>query len=169
MNETTRPATWEDVLHVVRLLQKHGARFILVGGYALAAHGYVRATVDIDFGVAPDPENARKWALALSELPDGVARELVGEDDPFKGDHLHFIRINDEITIDIMPSVAGLSFEDLLSQAVNFHFGDLVIPVLDLQGLYLTKQNSMRPKDQADAMVLKQALLRQRDTPCLNH
>jgi hypothetical protein len=162
MTETTRPATWEDVLHVVRLLQKHGTRFVLVGGYALAAHGYIRATVDIDFGVSPEPENSRKWVLALSELPDGVAKELIGEDDPFEGDHAHAIRINDEITIDIMPSVAGLSFDDLLSQSVDFHFDDVVIPVLDLQGLYRTKQNSVRPKDQADALVLKQALLRQK-------
>ena len=40
----TRPATWEDVVATARLLNREGARYVLVGGYALAAHGYVRMT-----------------------------------------------------------------------------------------------------------------------------
>lgn len=42
--EYTRPATWEDLLLVARLMNKHQVRYVLVGGYALAAHGYARMT-----------------------------------------------------------------------------------------------------------------------------
>jgi hypothetical protein len=62
----TRPATWEDVLHLARLFNRHRVRYLLVGGYAPAAHGYVRMTEDIDIAVAPDLENSRRWILARS-------------------------------------------------------------------------------------------------------
>ena len=58
----TRPATWEDVLDLARRLNRHGARYVLVGGYALAAHGLARMTTDIDIAVAPDAENNRRRA-----------------------------------------------------------------------------------------------------------
>lgn len=77
--ETTRPATWEDVKLVARLLEAEGARWVLIGGYAIAAHGFVRMSEDVDILVDPSPENARRWIAALSALPDGTARELVGE------------------------------------------------------------------------------------------
>ncbi len=153
--DNTRPATWDDVVSIVRLLQKYDVKFLLVGGYALAAHGYLRTTSDVDFAVFPDPENSKKWIHALSELPDGTTKELVGELDPFDGDYLHAIRINDEVTIDIMPSVGGISFIELLKYSEQLNFEGIEIPVLDLAGLYETKKNSMRPKDQADAELLE--------------
>ena len=125
--------------------------------YTLAAHGYVRMTEDVDIAVSPDPENARKWIAALAELPDGAGGELEGEEDPFQGDYLHAIRINDEFTVDILPSVAGIPFAELEKHIQWSRIEDERIPVLDLQGLLLTKQG-LRPKDQADARVLQAAI-----------
>lgn len=156
----TRPALWEDVLDLARRLNRHGARYVLVGGYALAAHGLVRMTTDIDIAVAPDAENNPRWVAALSELPDGVAAELVGEADPFAGDLLHAIRVNDAFTVDIMPSVAGVPFAALLQQAEALILDGESIPVLNLEGLLATKAHSERPKDQADAALLRAALAR---------
>jgi len=153
----SRPATWEDVIATARLLNRHQVRYLLVGGYALAAHGYVRMTEDIDIAVAPDPENSRRWVLALSELPDGAAQALVEETDPFEGDSLHAIRINDEITIDVMPSVAGVAFSELEQHAQIMLLDGVPVPVLGLRGLWKTKQG-LRPKDQADAAVLRRAI-----------
>lgn len=155
----TRPATWEDVLQVARLLNRHGVRYVLVGGYALAAHGYVRMTEDVDIAVAPEPENSRRWVAALAELPDRAAAELSGEPDPFQGDYLHAIRINDEFTVDVLPSVAGVPFAELEGHAVFLEFEGERIPVLDLDGLLLTKQG-VRVKDQADAELLRRAVER---------
>lgn len=161
----TRPALWEDVLDLAERLNRHGARYVLVGGYALAAHGLVRMTTDIDIAVAADADNNRRWVAALAELPDGVAAELTGEGDPFAGDLLHAIRINDEFTVDIMPSVAGVPFATLEEHAVRLVIDGEPIPVLDLQGLLDTKQRSERPKDQADAALLREALVRQSRRP----
>jgi hypothetical protein len=155
----TRPATWEDVLTTVRLLNQRKVRYVLVGGYALAAHGYIRMTQDIDIAVAPDRENARRWIDALGDLPDGVSQELAGEEDPFEGDDLHAIRINDEFTVDVLPSVAGIPFAALESHIEWLQLGGEPVPVLDLDGLLMTKQG-LRPKDQADAQVLRAALER---------
>lgn len=156
----TRPALWDDVLDLARRLNRHGVRYVLVGGYALAAHGLVRMTTDIDIAVAPDADNNRRWVAAMAELPDGAAAELSGEDDPFAGDLLHAIRINDEFTVDVMPSVSGVSFAELAQHAEQLVIDGEPIPVLDLQGLLDTKQGSDRPKDQADAALLRAALAR---------
>ena len=156
----TRPALWEDVLDLARRLNRHGARYVLVGGYALAAHGLVRMTTDIDIAVAPDPDNNRRWVAALAELPDRDAADLACEEDPFAGDLLHAIRINDEFTVDIMPSVAGVPFAALERHSERLVIDGEPIPVLDLQGLLDTKQHSERPKDQADAALLREALVR---------
>lgn len=155
----TRPATWHDVVDLARRLNRRGARYVLVGGYALAAHGFVRMTTDIDIAVAPDKQNNRRWVAALAELPDGAAAELAAEEDPFAGDHLHAIRINDEITVDIMPSVAGIDFATLAKHAVMLDIEGERVPVLDLEGLLLTKLSD-RPKDRSDAEWLRAALAR---------
>lgn len=162
MNEPsfTRPALWKDVLDLARKLNRHGVRYVLVGGYALAAHGLVRLTTDIDISVASDPDNNRRWVAALAELPDGVAAELSGEEDPFNGDLLHAIRINDEFTVDIMPSVSGLPFGLIETYAERLLIDGEPIPVLNLRGLLDTKRQSDRPKDQADAALLREALAR---------
>lgn len=96
----------------------------------------------------------------MAELPDGVAAELAGEDDPFEGDLLHAIRINDEFTVDVMPSVSGVPFAELAQHMEQLVIDAEPIPVLDLQGLLDTKQRSERPKDQADAALLRAALAR---------
>jgi hypothetical protein len=153
----TRPATWADVIFTMRLLNAAGVRYVLVGGYALAAHGYVRMTEDIDIAVSPDPENTRRWISALAQLPDGAAHEMAEEADPFDGDYLHAIRINDEFTIDVLPAAAGVPFAELERHIEWLELEGERIPVLDLIGLLKTKQG-LRPKDQADAAVLRRAL-----------
>lgn len=155
----TRPATWEDVVRTARLLNREGVRYVLVGGYALAAHGYVRMTEDIDIAVSPDAQHARCWIAALPRLPDGAAGEMEGEEDPFQGDYLHAIRINDEFTVDVLPAVAGLSFAELEAHIQRLELDGESIPVLDLHGLLATKQG-LRPKDRSDAAVLRQAIAR---------
>lgn len=160
----TRPARWEDVLTTTRLLNGAGVEYALVGGYALAAHGHVRMTQDIDIAVAVDPANTRRWIKALGALPDGVSLELADEADPFEGDHLHGIRLNDEFTVDILPFVDGIPFGELAPHIVRLDLRGEQVPVLDLEGLLKTKQG-LRPKDQADAAVLRRALeaLRRRE------
>jgi len=109
--EFTRPATWEDLKRLARYLEEAGAEYALIGGYALAANALVRQTEDIDILVDPSAENSRRWIVALSRLPDGAARELAADPDPFATQKLYAVRVNDEFTIDVLPAAGGLPWE----------------------------------------------------------
>jgi Aminoglycoside-2''-adenylyltransferase len=155
--EYTRPATWEDVKKLAALLNNAGVEYALVGGYAIAAHGFNRFSEDIDILVNPDADNSRRWVLALSELPDHATRELVTDPDVFASDARYALRINDEFTIDIMPSIAGYTWKQMCGHIETIDLDGTPLPLLNLEGLLLTKQG-LRPKDQMDAALLGQAL-----------
>lgn len=161
-----RAADWNDVLRVVALLDKHGAEYALVGGYALNLHGIIRQTGDVDILVRDTPENNRRWIAAMCELPDGAARELLDTpDNPFRSDEPldddeddhGVIRIADEFVVDILPKVCGLTFEDLEGRmrVIQTPYGR--VRTLDLAGLEMTKRG-VRPKDIADRRLLSAAL-----------
>jgi hypothetical protein len=155
--EYTRPATWEDVKRVARLLDAQGARWMLIGGYAIAAHGFVRFSEDVDILVEPSAENAKRWIAALAQLPDGAARELAGREDLFEREGPYAVRVNDEFTIDVMPSACGRAWEELAPYGEERVIDGVPLRVLGLEGLLLTKEG-MRDKDRADASVLRRAI-----------
>ena len=75
MADYTRPATWEDLKRVARYLDEAGVEYALIGGYALAAHGLVRLTEDIDVLVNPSVlpgASGHSW----EELRPFIARAL---------------------------------------------------------------------------------------------
>ena len=157
MVDYTRPATWDDVKKLARLLNDSGVEYALVGGYAIAAHGFNRFSEDIDILVNPTAENSRRWIVALSELPDRATRELTSDPDVFATDARYALRINDEFTIDIMPSIAGHTWQEMRDHIETIDLDGVQLPLLNLEGLLLTKQGQ-RPKDQLDAALLTKAL-----------
>jgi hypothetical protein len=157
MADLTRPATWEDVGTLARLLDDEGARWALIGGYAIAAHGFVRLSEDVDILVEPSPENARRWIAALGRLPDGAARELIGQEDLFERGGPYAVRVNDAFTVDVMPSACGHDWAELEPYMEERVVGGVTLHVLGLEGLLLTKEG-MRDKDRADAAVIRRAL-----------
>lgn len=157
MAEYTRPATWDDVKKLAQMLNDAGVEYALVGGYAIAAHGFNRFSEDIDILVNPAADNSRRWIVALGELPDHATRELASDPDVFASDARYALRINDEITIDIMPSIAGHSWQEMRNHIETIDLDGVPLPLLNLEGLLLTKQGQ-RPKDQMDAALLSKAL-----------
>jgi hypothetical protein len=160
--EYTRPATWDDVKTLAGYLDEAGVEYALVGGYALAAHGYNRFTEDVDILVNPSAANARRWIVALSRLPDGAARELSTESDVFANDKHYAVRINDEFTVDVLPAIAGLTWDEMKPHITTVDIDGITIRLLDLPGLLKTKRGA-RPKDQMDAAVIEAALRARRD------
>jgi hypothetical protein len=67
------------------------------------------------------------------------------------------IRVNDEITVDVLPSAAGFGWDDLKQHVTQVEIEGVRVRVLDLEGLLKTKQLP-RPKDQADAEAIRRAL-----------
>jgi hypothetical protein len=153
----TRPATWDDLRVVAGLLNAAQVRYALIGGYAIAAHGYNRFSEDLDLLVDPSRENTGRWIAALSNLPDGACRELAGQDELFEQEGEYAVRINDEFTIDVMPSACGHRFAELEPFIEERSLDGVRLPVLGLEGLLLTKEG-MREKDRADRRVIEQAL-----------
>ena len=140
---TTRPATIEDLRTVIHALNAHGVPYLLIGGYALAVHGYVRGTTDIDIVF---PATATAGALvrqALSMLPDKAAADI----DPAWFEEGENIRILDEFVIDLMLNANGQTFD----------FDGLPLHTISLEGLLLTKQTA-RSKDVLDRSVLERAI-----------
>jgi hypothetical protein len=149
------------------LLERHRVEYVLIGGYALYANGLIRNTGDIDIVVRDTPQNNAAWIAALSELPDGAAKELRGETSPFPkdadtDDQPGTIRVFDVFVVDVMPRACGLSFEDLQPFIARLEHAGLGINVLDLEGLLRTKQG-VREKDVADRQQIELALARRRD------
>lgn len=157
MAEYTRPATWDDLKRLAVLLNEAHAEYALVGGYAIAAHGINRASEDIALLVNPWKAHSRRWIVALSQLPDGAARALAGEPEVFSQDQRYAVRVNDEFTVDVTPSVAGHSWEEMSAYIETVDVDGAALRVLNLEGLLLTTQG-MRPKDLADALVLQRVL-----------
>jgi len=155
--EYTRPATWEDVKRLARYLEEAGVDYALIGGYALAAHGMIRQTEDIDLLVDPSVENSRRWIVALSRLPDGAARELAGDPDVFAAQKTYAVRINDEITVDVLPAAAGVPWQALRAYIEVVELEGVRLRVLSLEGLLKTKAGE-RPKDRMDAEAIARAL-----------
>jgi hypothetical protein len=159
MADYTRPATWDDLKLVARHLNEAKVEYALIGGYAIAVHGYNRFSEDLDILINPSTENTKKWIAALANLPDGATKELFGQEDIFEREGRYAIRVNDEFTVDLMPSACGHDWEELKEYITETVIDDVPLKVLGVEGLILTKQG-MRDKDRADLRVLQEALVR---------
>lgn len=153
MDEFSRPATLEDLKMLLRSLHEHGVDYFLIGGYALAAHGYQRATTDIDLVVPGTLEAGRRVKKALMVLPDGVARDI--EPEWFaEGEN---IRVADAFIVDLMLNANGQTFASLQQHSETIDLDGIPVQTVSLEGLLLTKQ-TMRDKDVADRIVIERAL-----------
>lgn len=103
------------------------ADFLIVGAYALAAHGVPRATGDIDIWVRPTPDNARKVYLALLDFGAPLT-DLTEEDLSTPG--IVFQIGNAPRRIDILTRISGVQFDDAWPNRVEVEVEGLLLPVL---------------------------------------
>ena len=75
-----RAPTQADVARIARSLNEHGVKYAVIGGFAMIHHGFVRATMDIDLLVAPDPGNIQRLREALSILEDKAVLQIAPDD-----------------------------------------------------------------------------------------
>jgi len=153
MQEYSRPATLDDLKTLIASLNLQGADYLLIGGYALFAHGYHRATTDIDVLVPATRQAGEKVREALMVLPDQAAKDI----EPAWFEEGENIRVADAFVVDIMLNACGETYETLKRFAETFDLDGLPIRTVNLEGLLRTKQ-AMRDKDVADRIVLERAL-----------
>lgn len=153
MEQFSRPATLDDLKSLLRSLNEHGVEYLLIGGYALAAHGYQRATTDIAVVVAANAEAGRKVRQALMILPDQAARDI----DPAWFDEGENIRVADAFVVDLMLNANGQTLDTLKQYAQTTDLEGIPVRTISLEGLLLTKQTT-RDKDVADRLIIERAL-----------
>jgi hypothetical protein len=140
---------YRDMLHV---LSEEKVRFILVGAYALAAHGYPRATMDIDIWVMPSPENADAVLRALSRF--GAALHNLSKEDFLKDGTIFQIGVAPR-RIDIITTASGLQFEPTYQNSILVNLEGIEVRIPSIDDLILNKRAIGRTKDLADAEALE--------------
>lgn len=149
-----------DPLGALRTLQRHGVRFVIIGGVAGRLWGSPTGTNDTDLCYARDQRNFELLADALHEL-DARLRG-VDDDVPFILDAQtlangqNFTFTTRAGPLDVLATPAGVNgFDELAINAVDFDFGDgLVLPVCALDDLIRMKRATGRTKDRIEVEVL---------------
>jgi hypothetical protein len=132
-------------------LNAAGAEFIVVGAHALAAHGHVRATKDLDVWIRCTPENAQRVCAALSAFGAPVASLSI--EDLSTPDIVYQIGVP-PIRVDILTSIDGVTFDDAWPVRVASRYGDQPIWVLSVDHLIQNKLAAGRLQDLADVEAL---------------
>jgi predicted nucleotidyltransferase len=133
-------------------LKSAEAEFMIVGAYALAAHGFPRATGDIDILISNSPQNAQKVMRALTKF--GAAIADFSEQDFTAADMIMLIGV-EPCRIDLITSIDGVTFEEAWPNRVNIEIDGLEIDILSKADLLKNKLAAGRDKDQGDIAWLK--------------
>lgn len=136
---------FEDML---TLLDKHGVKYLAIGGLAFIYHVKPRYTKDIDLWVASDRENMKKTNLALAE---------------FGSPHLLDLNDDDQVLqigiapnrVDVLTNVEGPSFKDAWKKKIRSKYGKAPVNWIDLDSLIEIKSRIDDPRHKSDVMYLR--------------
>lgn len=134
-------------LTFIRLLNEEGVEYVVIGGYAVAKHGYPRYTGDLDIFVGGTPENAEKVVSVMFKFGFGPydfeARDFIGDE--------QFISFGDEpFKIELLTSTLGVSFNEVYQNRVTIESEGVDINFISYRELILNKRAVGRPKDLLD-------------------
>ncbi len=137
----------QDFSEFLKLLNDHHVEYLLVGGFAVAIHGYPRATADMDVWVARNRTNAERIVACLREfgfdMPD-LTPELF--EDPER-----IIRMGEApLRIEILMDIDGVTFDECVVRADSQNVDGTIVPVISLNDLKENKRASGRAKDLDD-------------------
>jgi hypothetical protein len=141
-----------DFQEFVAALSSRNVRFLIVGGYAVAAHGHPRYTKDLDIWVWADVQNAENILAALKDFGFGGLDLQVGD----------FVEPNAVVQIgvephriDLLTSISGVSFHEAYPNHMMCSIGDITAPFISLDDLRKNKLATGRLQDLADAEALR--------------
>jgi hypothetical protein len=157
----SREPTVEDLRNLCRELNRRGAKYVVVGGFAIRAANYIRRTMDVDLIVAADAENEARVFAALSTLPDNAVRELR----PGELQQYNVIRVADEILVDLMRSAGGIDYAEAAKDVVMRVVDGVPIPFASPRLLWRMKAVTHREKDAGDLVFLRQWFVERGEEP----
>ena len=144
----------QDFQEFVELFVAHEVEFLIVGGYALAAHGHPRYTKDLDVWVWLGPENAQRILAAIEEFGFGDLGLTAAD---FQEPDVMVQLGREPQRIDILTYASGLQFSDAYKNRVLVKIGNVDVPFISVDDLRANKMATGRPRDLADVAVLPQA------------
>ncbi len=136
-----------DFRDLLSAFNAHGVEFLVVGAFALAAHGRIRATGDIDVWVRPSAENAARVLKALAAF-GAPLHDLTATDLSRPG--LVFQIGVAPLRIDILTGIDGVEFPEAWSSRIDTKIADQPVGVLSVEHLIRNKRAAGRAQDLAD-------------------
>jgi len=146
-----------DFVEMLSALSAAGADYLIVGAYAMAAHGWPRATGDIDIWVRPTPDNAARVMQALEAY--GAPLFDLSADDLTRPDTVFQIGVPPG-RVDILSGVSGIEFAEAWASRITVTLAGVEVSAIGFDALLKNKLAAGRPKDLADI-----AWLRSKTTP----
>ena len=141
-----------DYRDILSVFSEENVEYLLVGAYAMAVHGYVRATGDIDLWVRAEPANALRVMRALARFGAPLS-QVTAED--FSNPGIVFQIGLEPRRIDILTIIDGVDFEQAWSERMEVEIETLRVSVISRTQLKQNKKASGRPKDMADLVWLE--------------
>jgi predicted nucleotidyltransferase len=142
----------EDYRDILQCLRDNEVQFLIVGAYAMAAHGYPRATGDIDLWVMASRENATRVYKALKEF--GAPLAEIDDTTFAQKDVIFQIGIAPR-RIDIITAISGVEFESAYKRRKEINLDGLLLPFISREDLIANKEATGRDKDRLDAKTLR--------------
>jgi hypothetical protein len=140
-----------DFVELFRCLNARKAEYLVVGGYAVAFHGYPRFTGDLDLFVNPDPGNASRVLAALDDF--GFSGLGLTREDFTTPEQLVSLGYPPE-RVDIVSAIDGVSWRDAWAARFPGSFGGVDVFFIGRSELVRNKRASGRPQDRLDADIL---------------
>jgi hypothetical protein len=141
-----------DLIALLRELNGAGAKYLIVGGYAFAFHGKIRATKDFDVFVGTDPDNATRVWQALREF--GAPLEQLSPQDLAEPETF-FIMGRAPNQIDVITTIDGVSFAEAWSRRIETEYGGIRAYLISRDDLIKNKTAADRPQDRVDVAYLR--------------
>lgn len=142
----------QDFRDLLAEFNAHRVEFLLVGAHALAAHGHVRATEDLDVWIRPDERNAKRVIAALRAFGTPL-HDLTEKDLATPG--LVFQIGVAPIRIDVLTAIDGVEFAEAWAARYSTQFADQPVHVLSIADLIKNKRAAGRTQDLADVERLE--------------
>ena len=135
---------WKDF---IELLKRHGVEFMIIGGGAVNAHGFVRLTEDLDFWLNREPANAERVVRAVEEF--GWSDTGLTVDALMKPDRIFMIGRKPN-RIDLFTTIPGVEFQAAYPRRVEGVLDGVTIPIIGVDDLLANKRASGRHRDLGD-------------------
>ena len=142
----------KDLREFVELLNSNGVEYLVVGGFAVAWHGYPRFTADIDFFLRAVPANGEAVLRTLRDFGFGSLSLTVA--DFTRPDQIVQLGAKPN-RIDLLTSISGVEFESAWSHREHGSLDGLPVDFIGLEDLLCNKDSTGRPQDLTDAGELR--------------